>query len=107
MRDQNQLNKLTPFEISVLQTTLEIPFGETRSYQWIARKIGKPLAVRAVGSALRKNPWPLLIPCHRVVKSDGSFGNYCGNKPQRKKELLELESLLRQRMKGDEKLSRR
>jgi O-6-methylguanine DNA methyltransferase len=82
---------LTAFELSVLKATLEIPFGETRTYQWVARRIGRPGAVRAVGSALRKNPYPLIIPCHRVIRSDGSLGKYAGKDSGRKKELIELE----------------
>lgn len=85
------LRSLTVFEASVLKATLEIPFGETRTYSWIAKRIGKPGAVRAVGSALRKNPWPVTIPCHRVIKADGSLGKYAGKDDGRKKELIELE----------------
>ncbi|MEI6438327.1 MAG: MGMT family protein [Candidatus Omnitrophota bacterium] len=90
---------LTPFEAAVLKATLAIPFGETRTYAWVAKQIGKPGAVRAVGSALRKNPWPLIIPCHRVIKSDGSLGKYAGKDTGRKKELIELELKLLARFK--------
>lgn len=90
---------LTPFELSVLRAALEIPFGETRSYAWIARRIGKPKAVRAVGTALRKNPWPLIIPCHRVIKSDGSIGKYAGADTGRKKELIDLECQLKETLR--------
>jgi O-6-methylguanine DNA methyltransferase len=90
----NKETTLSKFELSVLKATLEIPFGETRSYQWIARRIGKPKAVRAVGSALRKNPWPLIIPCHRVIKSDGSLGKYAGKDNGRKKKLITLEKTI-------------
>jgi O-6-methylguanine DNA methyltransferase len=82
---------LTEFELAVLKATLEIPFGETRSYAWVARRIGQPRAVRAVGSALRKNPWPLIIPCHRVIKSDGNPGKYAGRDTGRKRKLIDLE----------------
>jgi methylated-DNA-[protein]-cysteine S-methyltransferase len=95
----NKEAPLTGFELAVLKATLEIPFGETRSYQWIARRIGKPGAVRAVGSALRKNPWPLIIPCHRVIRSDGSPGLYAGKDDGRKKELIVLEQNIRKAMK--------
>ena len=88
-------DRLTPFELVVLKATLAIPFGETRSYAWVAKRIGKPKAVRAVGTALRKNPWPLIIPCHRVIKSDGSLGKYAGGDTGRKKELIELERRLK------------
>lgn len=70
------LRGLTEFERAVLRKTLEIPAGEVRPYGWIAREIGRPDAVRAAGSALAKNPVPLLIPCHRVVRSDGRIGDY-------------------------------
>ncbi len=70
------LRNLTSFERAVLLKTLEIPRGEVRPYAWIAREIGHPAAVRAVGAALGGNPAPLLIPCHRVVRSDGQIGNY-------------------------------
>ena len=83
--------KLTAFQWEVLEATLKIPLGETRSYKWIAEKAGRPGAARAVGHALRKNPFPLIIPCHRVIKSDGSLGLYSGKADGRKKELLEIE----------------
>lgn len=86
--------KLTAFEWSVLQAALEIPFGETRTYAWVARRIGKPRAVRAVGQALRKNPYPLLVPCHRVIRSDGSLAKYAGKDDGRKKELILLERFI-------------
>ena len=70
------LDALTEFERAVLAKALEIPAGEVRPYGWIAREIGRPKAVRAVGTALGRNPVPLLIPCHRVVRSDGRIGNY-------------------------------
>jgi O-6-methylguanine DNA methyltransferase len=70
------LSGLSPFERAVLTKTLEIPSGEVRPYGWVAREIGRPRAVRAVGSALGRNPVPVLIPCHRVVRSDGHVGNY-------------------------------
>jgi O-6-methylguanine DNA methyltransferase len=70
------LDRLSEFERAVLRKALEIPKGEVRSYSWVAREIGRPKAVRAVGNALGNNPVPILIPCHRVVRSDGSIGNY-------------------------------
>lgn len=91
-----RLTLLTPFERSVLKVTLQIPFGETRSYGWIAKQIGKPKAVRAVGHALRNNPYPLIIPCHRVIRSNGILGKYAGKDNPRKKELLDLEQEIKQ-----------
>ena len=73
---QFDLRSVTEFERKVLLKAREIPRGEVRTYAWIAAQIGHPAAVRAVGSALRKNPVPVLIPCHRVVRSDGIIGNY-------------------------------
>lgn len=70
------LHGLSDFEQAVLRKALDIPRGETRPYAWIAREIGRPAAVRAVGSALGRNPVPILIPCHRVVRSDGHIGDY-------------------------------
>lgn len=70
------LRNQTPFEQAVLLKALEIPRGQVRPYGWIAREIGRPKAVRAVGTALGHNPIPLLIPCHRVVRSDGRIGDY-------------------------------
>ena len=70
------LRGCTAFERAVLEKTREIPRGEVRPYAWIAREIGHPRAVRAVGTALGRNPVPLVIPCHRVVRSDGTPGSY-------------------------------
>lgn len=70
------LAELTEFERAVLLQALRIPRGEVRPYEWIAREIGHPRAQRAVGSALAHNPVPLLIPCHRVVRKDGTLGRY-------------------------------
>ena len=82
---------LTVFEWEVLAATLKIPLGETRTYQWIAQQIGRPKAVRAVGQALRKNPYPVIVPCHRVIRSDGTLGGYAGKYDQRKERLLQKE----------------
>ena len=89
--------KLTLFEWSVLETTLTIPLGQTRSYKWVAEKIGRPKAVRAVGQALRKNPYPLIVPCHRVIKSDGKLGAYAGKYDNRKADLIKLEKEILQK----------
>jgi len=80
----------TRFAVDVLRACATIPPGSMRSYGWIARRIARPKAVRAVGSALAHNPIPLLIPCHRVVRGDGAFGNY-GLGPDTKRALLERE----------------
>ncbi|HET8632425.1 MAG TPA: methylated-DNA--[protein]-cysteine S-methyltransferase, partial [Thermomicrobiales bacterium] len=70
------LRGLSEFERAVLLKALDIPRGQVRPYAWVAREIGRPGAVRAVGTALGHNPIPLLIPCHRVVRSDGRPGDY-------------------------------
>lgn len=81
----------TPFERAVLDKTVEIPRGEVRPYGWIAAEIGHPAAVRAVGTALAKNPIPLVIPCHRVVRTDGHIGRYSLGGPDNKRALLTWE----------------
>lgn len=81
---------MTPFAKKVYKAVLSIPLGEVRTYKWVAQKTGSPRAYRAVGSVLRKNPYPFIIPCHRVVKSSNDIGEYAfGTK--NKKRLLELE----------------
>ncbi|OVE77092.1 6-O-methylguanine DNA methyltransferase [bacterium F11] len=69
----------SPFSQKVWRTCAQIPKGETRTYQWIARKIGKPEAARAVGYALKMNPFAPAVPCHRIIRSDGSMGGYSGS----------------------------
>lgn len=80
----------TDFQKAVWKAIREIPYGETRSYAEIAERIGKPRAYRAVGQAASKNPIAILIPCHRVVGSDGSLTGYAGG-ADLKTRLLELE----------------
>ena len=72
----------TDFERDVWHKALEIPRGEVRPYGWIAAEIGRPKAVRAVGTALGHNPVPLIVPCHRVVRTDGSIGQYSLGGPE-------------------------
>jgi methylated-DNA-[protein]-cysteine S-methyltransferase len=82
----------TPFQQRVWTSCKGIPYGQTRSYSWIARDIGNPAAARAVGNALNKNPIPIIIPCHRVIAADGSLGGFgggCGLK----RDLLEMEGV--------------
>ncbi len=81
---------LTGFEKDVYRAIAKIPRGEVRSYGWVAGQIGRPGAYRAVGSALNKNPYPVIIPCHRVVRSDGSLGGFARG-PAAKRKLLERE----------------
>ena len=67
---------MTPFQRKVFAAVRRIPRGQTRSYQWVARAIKQPGAARAVGQALNKNRRPDLVPCHRIIASDGSIGGY-------------------------------
>jgi O-6-methylguanine DNA methyltransferase len=80
------------FQKKVLEATYAIPYGQIRSYGELAMESGYPNAYRAVGSTMKMNPVPLVIPCHRVVKSDGSIGEFGGRK-ELKKKLLELEGI--------------
>jgi O-6-methylguanine DNA methyltransferase len=91
--DKFDLRGVTAFERAVLLKALEIPRGEIRPYSWIAAEIGHPAAVRAVGTALARNPIPVFIPCHRVVRSDGHIGNYGLGGPDAKREILSLEGV--------------
>ncbi len=84
------LRGLTPFQRRVLQVVSRIPYGETRSYQWVAGQLGQPAASRAVGAACGANPVPLLIPCHRVIAKDGTLGGFSAGLPH-KRRLLDLE----------------
>lgn len=81
---------MTPFAKKVYKVVLGIPAGEVRSYKWVAEKAGRPGAFRAVGTILKNNPYPLIIPCHRVVKSDNKLGGYVFG-ARKKKFLLNLE----------------
>lgn len=82
---------VTPFQASILRLTAGIPRGEVRPYAWLAKEAFRPSALRAVGSAVARNPIPLMIPCHRVVRSDGRMGNYSLGGPEVKLKLLEHE----------------
>lgn len=86
---------ITNFQRKVYKAVLKIPLGCVRSYSWVAKEIGKPKAVRAVGSALKKNPFAPIIPCHRVIKSDGSLGGYSGGM-KKKIRLLKLEKEIKE-----------
>lgn len=86
---------MTPFEKKVYRAVLTIPLGETRTYKWVAEKIGKPGSSRAVGQALNRNPYPFIIPCHRVVKSNKETGGYVFG-VKRKKMILEWEKRAKQ-----------
>lgn len=87
------LRRLTPFQRLVLRQTMKIPYGRTSSYGEIAARIGRPNAHRAVGNAMGANPVPIVVPCHRVVASDGTLGGYGGGLSYKRK-LLTLEGAL-------------
>lgn len=84
---------LGEFQKSVLEACATIPVGQVRPYGWIAAEIDNPGSVRAVGTALGHNPIPLIVPCHRVVRADGSVGNYAFG-PELKHDLLVREGAL-------------
>lgn len=88
------LSGITPFQRRVLEETRKVPRGQVSTYAEIAKRIGQPKAVRAVGQALRRNPVPIVVPCHRVIASDGSLGGYGGEmRSKRKVQLLKLEGV--------------
>ncbi len=89
--DKIDLSGATPFQHEVWEKVRLIPYGETRSYAWVAEQTGKLGAMRAVGQALAKNPLLIIIPCHRVVAGDGKVGGYSGG-VEMKKYLLWLEA---------------
>lgn len=89
------LARLTPFQRSVLETARRIPPGSVWTYGQVARALGKPKASRAVGQALGRNPVPIVVPCHRVIASDGGLGGYSGGGGLRSKALLlQLEGVM-------------
>jgi O-6-methylguanine DNA methyltransferase len=89
--DKLDLSGSSPFQRKVWEKEKTIPYGETRTYQWLATALGYPHAARAVGNALAKNPLPILIPCHRVIRSDGNLGGFSGG-VQLKRALLQMEA---------------
>ena len=82
-----------PFQKQVLRQTMKVPYGRTSSYGEIASRIGRPAAYRAVGNAVGANPIPIVIPCHRIIASDGGIGGFSGGLSYKKK-LLALEGVL-------------
>ncbi len=89
--DMLDLSDATPFRAAVWKQTQLIPYGETRSYQWVAKKVGKPGGARAVGQAVGANPLLIVVPCHRVIASDGGLGGFGGGL-EMKKRLLAMEA---------------
>lgn len=92
---------MTPFARKVYKIVLNIPVGRVRSYKWVAEKAGSPRACRAVGQILKNNPYPIIIPCHRVVNSGGESGGYVFGSAK-KKLLLELEKKINLCLKSKE-----
>jgi methylated-DNA-[protein]-cysteine S-methyltransferase len=88
--DRLDLFQATTFQRQVWESTRLIPYGETRSYTWVARQSGKPRAARATGQALAKNPLPIIVPCHRVVTNGSKLGGFTGGLDM-KRHLLYLE----------------
>jgi O-6-methylguanine DNA methyltransferase len=88
---------VTPFAKKVYKTVSSIPLGEVRSYKWVANKAGRPGASRAVGQILKRNPFPLIIPCHRVINASGRLGGYRWGK-RAKQRLLKLEKEIRKQV---------
>ncbi len=80
----------TDFEKKVWLSLRAVPYGETRTYKWVAERIDNPKAVRAVGQALSRNPIPIVLPCHRIIESDGSIGGYSSG-VDIKRRLLDME----------------
>ena len=87
--------KGTKFQLKIWDFLKKIPRGTVKTYSEVANAIGKPLAVRAVANAIAKNPYPIQIPCHRVIRSDGSLGGYSGlGGVKKKKNLLKKEGII-------------
>ena len=87
--------KGTKFQLKVWNFLKKIPKGTVKTYSEVAKAIGKPLAVRAVANAIAKNPYPIQIPCHRVIRLDGSLGGYSGvGGVKKKKNLLKKEGII-------------
>lgn len=86
--------QFSPFAKKVYKTVLGIPLGQVRTYKWVAQRAGNKKAYRAVGTALKNNPYPLIIPCHRVIKSNNILGEYRLGK-RKKEALIELERQIR------------
>ena len=85
------MRNLTPLHQQVLRITSQIPYGKVSSYKEIAKALNRPLAYRFVGSCMAKNPFPVIIPCHRVVRSDMSVGEFGGGSEMKKK-MIDLEA---------------
>ncbi len=83
---------LDPFDARALAAARKIPYGQVRTYGWLAEAAGRPGAARAAGQAVARNPFPIIIPCHRVIAADGRLGGFGGGLEMKRK-LLELEGV--------------
>jgi len=88
---------MTSLALKVYRVVLNIPVGQVRTYKWVAEEVGRPKAYRAIGQILKHNPYPLIIPCHRVVRSNGDSGGYIFGR-KKKSVLLDLERKISQMM---------
>jgi O-6-methylguanine DNA methyltransferase len=89
-KEEMDIGGATPFEMRVWDTVYGIPYGEVRSYAWVAKQVGNPKEVRAVGQALKRNRLPIVIPCHRVINKSGDLGGFSGGTDLKHK-LLKIE----------------
>ena len=78
----------TEFEQRVWEAIRSIPYGETRSYKWLAEEVGSPKGMRAVGQALSKNPLPIVVPCHRIIEASGRIGGYSSGQDIKRRLLM-------------------
>ncbi len=92
---------ITQFQNDVYQTTCSIPYGETRSYSWVAKEIGNIRATRAVGQALAHNPTPIIVPCHRVISLSGNLQGFRGGIDMKKRLILMEKSVARRKLQPD------
>ena len=93
--EEIDFNNASQFAQTTWNICMTIPFGETRSYSWLAERVGKPRAPRAIGQCMAKNRLAIIVPCHRVISSDGSLGGFGANGTQLplKQALLDLERI--------------
>jgi len=89
-KEKFDVSGITPFEMKVWDTVYGIPYGEVRSYDWVAKQVGTPKKVRAVGQALKRNRLPIIIPCHRVINKSGDLGGFSAG-VEMKRKLLKIE----------------